>query len=304
MHEAVNRHYWRKIRILLRLILILLGLWPGSSGPALARDDTARFAEKVNLALRRTAHQLLTANGDSTTRIPPVQQSNESTFVLRLNHLFDYDKLPQLLQESLERQGIRRAYDVAVLDCAQGTLQLGYSWADLQTEEGVACHGRQQEPGCYQLRVSFYSDAPAAAARPAWWLMSVGTLLTALGYLAWRRTRRTSTAPPPENPAERSSSQVPFGGSLWDTATFRLVSGESTYHLTYREAKLLTLLVSYPNQVLERDFILKTVWEDEGVVVGRSLDVFISRLRKMLRNDPKLSLVAVHGLGYRLEVLS
>ncbi|GAB2800796.1 hypothetical protein GCM10027275_53520 [Rhabdobacter roseus] len=290
---------------MLRLILVLLGVWPGGTDRALARDDTARFAEKVNLALRRTAHQLLTANGDSTTRILPVQQPDEGTFVLRLNDLFDYDQLPQLLQESLELHGIHRAYDVAVLDCSRGTLQLGYSWADLHSKDGVPCHGRQKEPGCYQLRVSFYSSAQTATTRTFWWLMPLGTLLTALGYLAWRRTRREPSPPLDNpNPAQPSTSQVPFGGSLWDTATYRLVSGESTYHLTYREAKLLTLLVSHPNQVLERDFILKTVWEDEGVIVGRSLDVFVSRLRKMLRNDPKLSLVAVHGLGYRLEVLS
>jgi DNA-binding response OmpR family regulator len=54
--------------------------------------------------------------------------------------------------------------------------------------------------------------------------------------------------------------------------------------------------------VLERNFIIENVWADEGVLVGRSVDMFVSRLRKLLRDDPSIKLVAVHGVGYRMEV--
>ena len=81
-----------------------------------------------------------------------------------------------------------------------------------------------------------------------------------------------------------------------------LTSGPNQHKLTYREAKLLQLLANHPNQVLERDQILKLVWEDEGITVGRSVDVFISRLRKLLAEDPTLRITAVHGVGYRFEV--
>jgi DNA-binding response OmpR family regulator len=47
--------------------------------------------------------------------------------------------------------------------------------------------------------------------------------------------------------------------------------------------------------------LLKRVWEDEGVITGRSLDVFISKLRKKLKNDPSVQIVNVHGKGYKLE---
>ena len=81
-----------------------------------------------------------------------------------------------------------------------------------------------------------------------------------------------------------------------------LYSANTQHNLTFREAKLLHLFIKHPNQVLERDFILKSVWEDEGVTVGRSIDVFVSRLRKLLQEDASLKIVAVHGVGYRLEV--
>ena len=97
------------------------------------------------------------------------------------------------------------------------------------------------------------------------------------------------------------SGQVLFGNSRLDPGNQTLISGASRHALTYREAKLLHLFASHPNQLLERDFILQSVWEDEGIIVGRSVDVFVSRLRKLLRDDPGVRIVAVHGVGYRME---
>ena len=57
-----------------------------------------------------------------------------------------------------------------------------------------------------------------------------------------------------------------------------------------------------PNQVLKREDIQDAIWSEEGVIVGRSLDVFISRLRKILRKDERLAIKNIHGVGYRLEI--
>lgn len=54
---------------------------------------------------------------------------------------------------------------------------------------------------------------------------------------------------------------------------------------------------------MERDSIIQQVWADEGVLVGRSVDVFVSRLRKKLADDTSVVLAVVHGIGYRMEVL-
>ena len=61
-------------------------------------------------------------------------------------------------------------------------------------------------------------------------------------------------------------------------------------------------MAQHPNEVLSRDTLIAKVWEDEGVIVGRSLDVFISRLRKLLKGDDSVQIKTVHGVGYRLEV--
>ncbi len=64
------------------------------------------------------------------------------------------------------------------------------------------------------------------------------------------------------------------------------------------------LTLNHPNQLLGRDLILQSVWGDEGITVGRSADVFVSRLRKLLQHDPTLRIASVHGVGYRLEIHS
>jgi len=92
-----------------------------------------------------------------------------------------------------------------------------------------------------------------------------------------------------------------FANSRLDVAGQVLICGGVRQSLTFRETKLLRLFVTSPDRLLERDLILKQVWEDEGVLVGRSVDVFVSRLRKKLSADPSVGIVAVHGVGYRLE---
>jgi len=67
---------------------------------------------------------------------------------------------------------------------------------------------------------------------------------------------------------------------------------------------VLQILAGKPNSIIERDSIQKEVWENEGVIVTRSLDMFISKLRKKLIADELVKIVNVHGKGYKLEINS
>jgi len=156
--------------------------------------------------------------------------------------------------------------------------------------------------GCYILQVTFDPSAEPAHPFTLWPALSLGGLVVSLLVAGWRRKERTSRLteqmPSPAVP----TSLLQFGHSSLDVNNQTLTTDTHQHNLTYREAKLLRLLVSHPNQVLERDLILKLVWEDEGIIVGRSVDVFISRLRKLLQRDSTIKIVAIHGVGYRLEV--
>ena len=78
--------------------------------------------------------------------------------------------------------------------------------------------------------------------------------------------------------------------------------GNEEIQLSQKENKLLALFASQQNEILERDHLLKEIWEDEGVFVGRSLDMFVSKLRKKLIQDPNIQLKNVRGRGYVLQV--
>jgi DNA-binding winged helix-turn-helix (wHTH) protein len=286
------------VTLLVTILLIFSAL-----GIVIGNNDSVRFSEKVNLALRRTAHLLLVENGDSTSLITPVQQQDASTFIVRIDKLFDYDKLPNLLQKSLKIYGIDRGYDVSILRCENSTIVLGYNFQDLNQKQGVPCSGRKLEAGCYNLKVSFYPETKTASATGNWWILPVGSLLAGLGFIVWKRNKKDI------NPINISldnsvNNKVIFGNSALDMTNLILTSEHKTYNLTYREAKLLHLFANNKNKVLERDFILKSVWEDEGIVVGRSVDVFVSRLRKMIAGDSDVKINAVHGVGYRMDVMS
>ncbi len=80
------------------------------------------------------------------------------------------------------------------------------------------------------------------------------------------------------------------------------VGGKKPVKLTTKESALLAVLCAHKNSVVEREQILRTVWEDDSIYSARSMDVYISKLRKYLRSDPRISIANVHGKGYSLLV--
>jgi hypothetical protein len=281
------------------LLTGLLFVQSAALTPAVATDSNL-FSEKVNLALRRTAHRLLAEAGDSTSRIPPVEHPQADVWLVRLEKSFDYDRLPVLLQESLEVHDIHQNYNVAVLNCVDGELQLGYNFADFAKDSVVPCGGRMSDAACRNLQVTFLADTPAAS---TWmWLGWLALAAGLGGALTWLVLRlRPQKRPIAAFESTSGAEQQAFGQSYLDLPNQTLVANGTRHDLTYREAKLLNLFVSHSNQLLERDFILQQVWADEGILVGRSVDVFVSRLRKLLRDDPSVQIVTVHGVGYRLQ---
>jgi DNA-binding response OmpR family regulator len=79
-----------------------------------------------------------------------------------------------------------------------------------------------------------------------------------------------------------------------------LVYKEKTIKLTTKESELLELLCRHGNEILERNFALKTIWIDDNYFNARSMDVYITRLRKYLMKDPAVKILNVHGKGYKL----
>lgn len=102
------------------------------------------------------------------------------------------------------------------------------------------------------------------------------------------------------SPAGDESGPVGLGRFVLDPVRQSLTINGNVSTLTPRETELLHLLASNPNRMVERGTILRSLWGDDGYHAGRSLDVFVSRLRKLLAADPSVEIRTVHGKGFRL----
>jgi len=91
-----------------------------------------------------------------------------------------------------------------------------------------------------------------------------------------------------------------IGNYSFDFQKLTLAVNGNLQTLTFREAEVLKYLSERPDQVIRRDELLKAIWGDDDYFMGRSLDVFISRLRKYLSSDPVIRIDNVHGVGFRM----
>lgn len=100
---------------------------------------------------------------------------------------------------------------------------------------------------------------------------------------------------------EQTECQI--GNMLYDTKKQLLTCADGEVKkLTTKESELLVLLFQHANEVLQREYALKTIWVDDNYFNARSMDVYITKLRKLLKNDPRVEIINVHGKGYKLVI--
>lgn len=141
--------------------------------------------------------------------------------------------------------------------------------------------------------------------------LQVGFVLALLGLVVYFRKRQLGRA---QHEMERSGTQtnipiqpdnpetVIFGNTRFDQKNMVLVFGNEKTELSSKESDLLSLLHAHVNKTIEREQILKVVWGDEGDYIGRTLDVFVSKLRKKLESDERVKIVNIRGIGYKFIV--
>lgn len=88
----------------------------------------------------------------------------------------------------------------------------------------------------------------------------------------------------------------------FDTTNLLLKWDGNEKRLTRKESSLLKLLCEHKNELLPREVALESVWGENDYFIGRSMDVFIAKLRKYLKPDPKVKITNVHGIGFKLEI--
>jgi len=96
--------------------------------------------------------------------------------------------------------------------------------------------------------------------------------------------------------------QIQMGDTIFDISMQTLTHSGKYIRLTTREVELLVMLLQKKNEVLEREYALKKIWGDDSYYNARSMDVYITKLRKYFKNDPKVNIINVHGIGFKLVI--
>jgi DNA-binding winged helix-turn-helix (wHTH) protein len=273
--------------------LIAISIFLISSGSIITQPEL-KFPEKeIAIALRNVGHRLLLHAGDSTSRVLPVKQLAEGTYRLEFKSAFAFvpDSLVKIVQQSLKATPVPLNYTVNVLECNTNIIVYGFQIGNEEQTTLVPCLGREQPEGCYVVVLSFLQ--PATAKKPYLFALAlISLMVTGFVGRAYSKNKNILT-------------QVPsfiIGKYEFYVDQRKLAFGKTTIELSDKETQLLRLFAQYLNQPVAREVLMKEVWHDNGALISRSLDVFVSRLRKKLKDDQAIQLLNVHGVGYKLVV--
>ena len=246
--------------------------------------------------LRRIGHEILLQSGDSTSRVLPIKKIAENEYQISFEKEFSFvtDSLVNTTKRLLAKDYHVTDYVVNVINCDNSSVAYGYAISKNKKEDILACVGRKQPIACYKINIKF-KPSDVVTANYKYYLGGLAFLLL-IGFVFWK------LKPKKQLPKIDNNKLFTFGSVVFDAQKRQLEINKETIDLTATETRLLLIFASSPNETIERSRLQKEIWEDEGVIVGRSLDMFISKLRKKLELDPNINIVVVRGKGYKLEV--
>ena len=285
----------RIIYSVLVFVIILSSIWMLSN----PRDNNNGFSEKVKIALRDAGNQLLLANQDSTSLVLPVIALEQSKYELSFQNKLSLepDSLVSIIKKSLKKLDLPEHYRVEVIQCLDE--EVAYSYEMLYAEEKsiIPCKGRVLPESCYEVEVSFTEKKVSffSRKRVLYGFLFIASFILLVEFLLHKRKH---TALPNESNGKYNR----IGSFKFYPEQNKLIKEAIEINLSKKECELLAIFIANPNQIIKRDELTKKVWEDNGVFVGRSLDTYISKLRKKLKADNSIKLTNVHGVGYKLEI--
>ena len=254
--------------------------------------------QHIKVALRTIGHEFLLQIDDSTSRILPIKKI-DGRYALKIDRAFSFE--PDLLFfatfKVLEKDKITESYIVEVEKC--GTKEIVHSFeANLtHNQDAIACKERALPEGCYVFYFTViepkgvYVKENTASSNMNYTYTIFTLVVCAILYLIIKKRG-----------SKVNQELIAIGQYQFDQKGMSLIFNSQPIELSSKETDLLSLLVSNENKTLERDHILNIVWADEGNYVGRTLDVYISKLRKKLEEDSSIKIINVRGIGYRFVV--
>lgn len=315
------RHFYRVVPKLLLLILIctipFAGTW--------AKEELIR-EKRIKVAMRMIGHEVLMKLGDGSSRVLPIEKEDTHYRIsFEFEFGFDPDDIISIVDSVMRKAEVASAYLVEVEQCDTKDVVHSFEVRYTDMEHLLPCKGRDLPKDCYSLLFtliegpvwptrellmdsSFVSiasseqspissttisssplDAKGSTFAFAIYLLPALIIMGFVGYFIQKK-----------KPIHKDPNLIEIGASQFDPRNMTLVVGDNIVELSGKEADLLALLLASVNEAVSREEMLNKVWGDEGHYVGRTLDVFISKLRKKLDADETVKIVNIRGVGYKL----
>jgi len=258
--------------------------------------------QQLNHSLRAIGHEFLLQLGDSSSRVLPVTKV-EGRYKIEFENEFQF--IPEMLssasQKVIDSSSSIKSYLVEVENCEKRIVVHSFKVDVEKDASNITCKARAMPIGCYVVYFTVLESNNIALADTngnvwSWsvldFIFLLMILLFVLGLLLYFKRKNNDRE-------SLNPHLINIGQYQFDQKGMILTLKAQSIDLSSTESDLLYLLFSNENKTLEREYILKMVWGDSGDYVGRTLDVFISKLRKKLEADESLKIINVRGVGYR-----
>ncbi len=249
--------------------------------------------QHIEVALRMIGHQVLLNSKDSTARVLPIIKE-EGRYRIQFESEFEFrpEELVATVNRVVQETSLAKSYIIEVEECETREVVYSYEMNKLKQTDIIPCKGRVQPKSCYSLLFTLIETKESSGTMNI--ILSVLVVVLIALLLFFLRKRRNIPILDPN--------LISLGAYQFDKRNSELLFENRSVELTSKEAELLLLLYDAVNTSVQREVILNRVWGDEGDYVGRTLDVFISKLRKKLEADSSVKIVNIRGIGYKLVV--
>lgn len=258
----------------------------------------AYYPEKIKVILREVGNNMLLANNDSVSLIMPIKHITENEFEISFQKELSID--PDILVDNVNslvpESNMVQDYIIEVVNCKNNDVAYSYQVTKIDHGTIIPCSGRILPKSCYHIRCVFLPQKKSQIKENMYPIATLAILIMFVSgsFFFSQKGKVPSTKP--------SMGSIKLGKYTFRINEQILQYEKECIRLTAKETHLLKIFYESPNEIIKRERLEKEVWEDNGVIVGRSLDMFISKLRKKLSQDPSIKIVNIHGVGYKMEI--
>ena len=250
----------------------------------------------LEVVLRDLGHQLLLTAKDSTSRVLPVKKLNENTYQISFQNNFSFisDTLINLVQRTFQKNALANDYIVNLRNCKQNETVFAFE-INSQTGDLTPCRGRTLEVGCYVIEIELLKKNKFNY----FLLLLLIIPLSIVGFYVKNKLQKKEE----KESIIDNNDHIQLGNFRFYTDNNVLTIENKNITLSEKETKALKIFAENINQIVEREKLMKEIWEDEGIVViSRNVDVLVSKLRKKLSDDNSIKFINVHGRGYKFII--